>query len=266
MRGIPKSIRAALAICTGVGIVITAFAALFPEPAAKEGFWLPVAQAREMTRGHGTPSRFWQLKYKVISAVPPLRRWYYGRRYGGPYTVQLEPIFLNAPRTLPEDTDLDQPVATNSSGARVWIVPLEKLPAFYSKFLKQARTNTQYNWNQKGRIEAADGRDIFCTSRTLSTSYYSPSWSPPPPQWNDIDINLNAIKCPNAFDLKVAMTPIPSTGNTNSPFGFHTRAPIGSIVVVDCGNSFKNPSGLSCWFFIAPTDISAGTHPNVFYQ
>src|SRR6185312_1774739 len=176
------------------GIFAIAFAARFPEPAEKEGFWLPVSQAREMTRAHGTPSRFWRLKYKVISTVPPLRRWYYGRPYT--YTVQLETILLNAPRTLPEDTGLDQPLATNSSGARVWIVPLEKMPAFYSKFLQQARTNTQYNWNQKGRIVAADGRDIFCTSRTLSTSYYSPSWSPPPPQWNDIDINLIATRCP----------------------------------------------------------------------
>ncbi len=231
-----------------VGIFFVAVILIFSGPMKKRSIWLSPSEARKMT---DQPDESATLEYRVINRVPLLKRWFYGR----PLTVKLEAIILTAPATVPAETGLGQPMATNSSGVRLWMVAPANVPEFYAKFRAESYSNAAYTLDSRPRITMANGTTCSCTSRQLTyTGTYSASWSPPPPQ-DDIEIDMTPTRLPDSFKLTVAMRMIAPTSCTDSPFGFRLKVPNLGIVAVDCG-TFKNRLGKRYWLLLAPTDAS----------
>jgi hypothetical protein len=239
-----------------IGILVVAAISIFSGAMNKEIFWLSTSEAEKITSE--PDNKLETLKCRVIRRIPQLRRWFYGK----PPTISLETITLTAPETLPEDTGLGQPMATNSSGVRVWTVAPAEVSDFYAKFLAESGNHAYYE-KTRCRISLPNGTSCFCTSREMTYSgKWDPSWSPPPAQ-DDIEINMIPIRSADFFQLTVAMKMVAATSCTNSPFGFVTRVPNLGVAVVDCG-IFRDHSGHKYWLLVAPSD-AASSSLHLFY-
>lgn len=222
--------------------------------------WLSASQARRMERT-GQPNSFATMEYNLINAIAPLRRWYYGR----PLNILLESTLVSAPSSFPQETGLGEPVATNSSGVRVWIVRPDDAPKFHTKFEPECETNSHYELISRPRVQTRDG--LYCSiMSTFSTFPYYGGTMPvtmhPTTPQGDFEIKIVPETDSDSYDLTMAVTLVaPPQPPFNTivrseaivPFGFRVRVPKNGALVMDCG-PFKDRSGSPYWFVVVPSD------------
>lgn len=244
--------RPLLACVVGMGIIFVALS-IYASFLGKKIVWLSASQALMIART-GQLNGFSGIKYKLIDRIAPLRRWFARR----PYNIHLETTLVLAPSTFPQEIGIGEPVATNSSGVRAWIVTPADAPKFQMKFTTEWETNPCYEMIDRPLVNTCDG--IPCSLMSTVPAYegtITQKIYPTTPE-GDFEINIVPETASDAYNLTVAITLFRPAFNTVvpcdtiTPCGFRIRIPKNSILVTDCG-PFKDRSGKPYWLVVTPS-------------
>jgi hypothetical protein len=233
------------AICVLLATII--FVMSLAHPRANGVVWLTAAQRKQLIQ----PGRLTQLKWKLMNWTAPLL----GRLWGTDPGIHVESHLLALPPTAGQLPGLPAPVATNTDGARAWILPSSDLKSF----LQAAEHLDAASIVGSPSVQTGNGTSAQ-VSMTANISVAGKSV----PVGLTLDLTPKVVRDSVSLIVGVTSTSASVGPDSNSPPVIHTNLNLicqtwlsnQCSLVVD-GGPARDEKGNSYWFVLAPTIVDA---------
>jgi hypothetical protein len=216
------------------------------QPPTNSVVWLTPADAKRLIQ----PGKFTRLKWRLMELTAPVL----GRLWRPESQIRIQSRLLGLPPTAAEITGLPAPIATNSEGARVWILS----PPGQKAFLQTAQNLPGVSFI--GSPSLVTGSDTPASlSMTANVSYAGKSF----PVGVKLDLTPKIVRKSVRLILAVTSTSTSAALDTNSPPIINTNLNIvcqtwlGNRCGLVVEGKTRDTRSNGCWLVLVPTIVDS---------